>query len=154
MNTAKYVELLNDILESMHQQSMDNNSAISLSDMSMESYVKMNVKTENSVLIDIELSESGIDIGIDKSPEAFSWGVEHIDRDKKDVISILRIILTSFVEIKSYGKKYKVITFKNSDGENLYSKMLLGGLFSNVLSRKTVVYEPVFSRNQKQTPYN
>jgi len=143
-STGRIVELLNSLLGTIGQDIIENNKAMHLYDVNWENYVKIDVKTEYSVLMNIEISDSGMSLGIDHFEEAFSWGLQDIIDNHNEIFSMLKMLLTSFVEVKSYGKKYKIVSFINSDGKKLYVKTLINGVFSNIFAQKIETYKPIF----------
>jgi hypothetical protein len=113
------LDLLNEVLVEFAAPEIFHNSGIKLNQqLLLEGYIQFRLqRNEKHVPLYFEISaQSGIRVDVDRARETFEWDLKDIVDEKYNVLSSLRMLLTSFVLVEYHGKYYTKIIFFNNKG--------------------------------------
>lgn len=140
------IALLDNVLLSIGQPLVLDNPIFLIDRMSDGNFTRVLINKDGAVSIIFDFSDDGVDIHVDGSSEVFSWGYSFINENVSKVYELVRLLLISSVEIKTYGGKIKIIKFKNSiSGEIEFSVKVFDGIFINPFRQKNRNYLAVIN---------
>lgn len=143
------IKLFDDLLVSIGQPITSSNPVFTIDEeMSCENFTRIFINKNKCVSLVFDVSLDGINIHIDGSSEVFSWGNDFIRNSYFRVCEILKIILISDVEIKSFGRGFKIIKFKKiASNQIIFSIKVFDSLFANLFNTSVRSYPAIFECN-------
>ena len=140
----RQLDIVNKVLMRYNQPAIFDNSDFAIAEISWEEFLKIEFKKENAVNFDIIISNSGIQIDIDRIVEAVSINSKDFEKHVKMFEDYLTMVLTSFIKVDYYGSNYTKLYFMDEKGECVKTLKYVTGLY---LKRKpqSKQYAPIFS---------
>lgn len=123
------ISLLNEILSDLNAPPIFENADFSIDSLSAEFYLKLNIRRENAILMDIHLSLNAIEIGLDREGEVYEWYINSIEESKAEVTTRIKQLLTGFIVVEYCGSNYTCFNVFEPDGQLLYSTPVISGLY-------------------------
>src|SRR5690554_936790 len=116
---SEKIELVNEVLDEINVPHLLKNTDFSVDDMSMESWVKinLNVKGQNKIPISLTFTQTGLEIRMDRIPEAIDWSDKDLKESKSVVMTMLKHLFTNHILVEYYGSSHTLISFFGRDGK-------------------------------------
>ncbi|MEM9101597.1 MAG: hypothetical protein AAGB12_04685 [Pseudomonadota bacterium] len=98
----------------------------------------------DSIQLAMDFTNDGIDIHLNGASEVFSWNKSHIKNNTDEIIKTLNIVLTSSIQVDSYGNNYKKFFFKEVSTNKTIKKIsVFDGLFINFFKKEKNFFLPI-----------
>lgn len=123
MNYAKEVsekvDFVNGVLDEINAPHLLENPDFSVDDMSMESWLKINLndRGQNKIPLDLTFTPTGLEIRLDRIAEAIDWSDKDLKESSTIVTAMLKNIFTSHVLVEYYGSSHTVISLFDQNGK-------------------------------------
>lgn len=140
------IDLVNGILDKINVPCLLENPDFSVDEMSMESWVKINLnnKGQNKVPLSLTFTQTSLEIRIDRIAEAIDWSNKDLEESKEFVIVMLKNIFTSHILVEYYGSFRTLISFFGQDGKCTNNFKYREGLSFNKGKREDRLYFPIY----------
>ncbi|PZX59323.1 hypothetical protein LV84_01354 [Algoriphagus ratkowskyi] len=145
LEVSEKIKLLNRVLDEIDVCHLFENSDFSVDEMSMKSWLRINltVSNHNKIPLSLTITEMGMEIRLDRISEALDWS----DNDLRDnflvVSSILKNIFTSYILVEYYGSSRTLISLFGQDGRCTNKFKYYEGL-SFKAKREVRLYFPIY----------
>jgi hypothetical protein len=138
--------VVNKVLEKINVPHLIENPDFSIDEMSMESWLQMNLKDKgkNRIPLSLTFTPTGLEVRLDRIAEAIDWS----DKDLKESNAVINIMLknlfTSYVLVEYYGSSRTRISLFSQDGKCTNNFKYSEGL-SLKGKREDRLYFPIYS---------
>ena len=127
------VKFLDEALAYLHKATVSESAFFKIdSDLSDEYFTRIRSVSRTAIPLVIDFSRDGIDVHLSGASEVFSWGNGQIENRAGEIIQMLLILLTSNIEVISYGANFKKFIFREAYTDKVLKEMkVFDGLFVN-----------------------
>lgn len=141
------LRLLNQVLVDIGTKRLDENEYFSMGEFSGERYVKATLQKHGCAAIQLEISKSGIEIGIENVAEAVEFGTREVSSRPHIVTTLITNLLTSKILVETFGSFKAVVTVLGEGSSILHVLTQYWGMWP---SKRTSLklFDPAF-RNVK-----
>jgi len=105
--------------------------------------LKLCESERNLISMEICLSLFGIQINVDRESEVYEWSNKHIEKERENVISFIKQVLTSFVMVEYCGSHYTAFSFFDQNGTFLFKTPIISGFYFKYKCKKKL-YFPIY----------
>ena len=140
------VGIVNEVLDEIRIPRLLENPDFMVDEMSMESWLKVNLKDkgENKIPLSLTFTSTGLEVRLDRIGEALDWSNKNLKESNAVVKSMIKNLLTSHILVECYGSSQTRISVYGRDG-----KCTNNFKYQEILSfkgkRKDRLYFPVYS---------
>ena len=110
------IKIIDEVLYSLNLPSILKNKYFVTDTISCEDYLKLHYNKPNNIFFSIILNSFGVQIDIDEAKEILDLSLSS-PKEEKYFKEFVKILFTSFIRIKKYGKYYIKISFFNQKRE-------------------------------------
>ena len=110
------IKIIDEVLYSLNLPSILKNKYFVTDTISCEDYLKLHYNKPNNILFSIMLNSFEVQIDIDEAKEILDLSLSS-PKEEKNFKEFVKILFTSFIRIKKYGKYYIKISFFNQKRE-------------------------------------
>ena len=110
------IKIIDEVLYSLNLPSILKNEYLVTDAINCENYLKLHYNKPNNIFFSIVLNSFGVQIDIDEAKEILDLSLSS-SKEEKNFKEFIKILFTSFIRIKKYGKYYIKITFFNQKRE-------------------------------------
>ena len=110
------IKIIDEVLYSLNLPSILKNKYFVTDTISCEDYLKLHYNKPNNILFSIMLNSFEVQIDIDEAKEILDLSLSS-PKEEKYFKEFVKILFTSFIRIKKYGKYYIKISFFNQKRE-------------------------------------
>ena len=113
------IDIVNGVLDEINVPYLLENPDFYVDDMSMESWLKINLndKGQNKIPLSLTFTPTGFEIRLDRIAEAIDWSDKDLKEANEVVTTMLKNLLTSHVLVEYYGSSRTKISFFGKDGK-------------------------------------
>ncbi len=138
------VDLINEVLISLKQPLILENSDFLIDEMSAERYLKIKYTPSNHINFTITFTPFGIQIDIDRIPEAYDVSIEYFNTNKENIKKFIVILFTSITKVEYCGANYTKIYFYSTSRDCIKTLKYIKGLYLKIgCERKE--YKPIYT---------
>ena len=148
-NYENSVAIIDSVLAKLNLPAIEHGGIFELSSQSRNGYSRIYTRADFEPKLEIEISNSGIDISLFGKSEVFSWSSEDIVGNRHSVFNDLVMILTSKIELTLYGKNGKASRFVFKDpvsGIVNHNAKYIESILVNPFIKVTKEYDPIVER--------
>ena len=122
MNLAKEVsekiEFVNEVLGEIHAPNLLENPDFSVDEMSMASWLKINLNknSQNKIPLSLTFTKLGLEIRLDRIAEAIDWSDKDLKESRPIASKMLKNLFTSHILVEYYGSSRTSISLFSRDG--------------------------------------
>jgi hypothetical protein len=148
------ISVMNVALQELEKQTIFKNPDIVIDGLNFEDYLTLRIDKKNlkNIYYILDISDDGIEVHLDRIPEAFRWPYEEIEKDNTKVKNFIIMLLTSTVKADCYGSSYDLnytkMCFYNNNGNCMHTVDRITGLLPlfvlKRLEHKRIIYEPFY----------
>jgi hypothetical protein len=140
---SENLDMVNELFDKLGTSHLLENADFFIDSMSMESWLKVNLRNneQNKIPLSLTFSLGGLEIRLDRISEAISWTNENLKKSNSWIM--LKNILTSYILVKYYGKSQTYISLFGRDGKCTNEFKFIEG-FSLNRKRQIRLYQPIF----------
>ena len=110
------IKIIDEVLYSLNLPSILKNEYLVTDAINCENYLKLHYNKPNNIFFSIVLNSFGVQIDIDEAKEILDLSLSS-SKEEKNFKEFIKILFTSFIRIKKYGKYYINISFFNQKRE-------------------------------------
>jgi len=116
---SEKVDLVNGVLDKIHAPHLLENPDFSIDEMSMESWLKINLNEggQNKIPLSLTFTQTGLEIRLDRIAEAIDWSDKDLKESSSVVSTMLKNLFTSHVLVEYYGSSRTLISLFGKDGK-------------------------------------
>lgn len=142
---SEKVDLVNGVLDKINAPHLLDNPDFLLDDMSMESWLKINLndRGHNKIPLSLTFTPTGLEIRLDRIAEAIDWSDKDLKESSTIVTAMLKNIFTSHVLVEYYGSSRTVISLFGQNGKCTNNFKYREG-FSLQGKRENRLYFPIY----------
>jgi len=113
------VSFVNEVLDKIHAPHLLENPDFSIDEMSMDSWLKINLNAggHNKIPLSLTFTQTSLDIRLDRIAEAICWSDKQLKEASSVVATMLENIFTSHVLVEYYGSSHTLIRLFDKDGK-------------------------------------
>ena len=105
------IKIIDEVLYSLNLPSILKNEYLVTDAINCENYLKLHYNKPNNIFFSIVLNSFGVQIDIDEAKEILDLSLSS-SKEEKNFKEFIKILFTSFIRIKKYGKYYiKTLVF-------------------------------------------
>ena len=140
------LNILNEILDEIGTSRLLLNNDFSVDEMSMEDWLKINVKQNgrNRIPLSFTFTMTGLEISLDRIGEAIDWNNEQLERSGRMIKTVLKNLLVSHILVEHYGSSRTQISLFGQDGTCTNNFKYREGFFLKG-KREDKLYFPIYS---------
>lgn len=142
---SEKIDIVNGVLDELNAPGLLENPEFYVDEMSMESWLKINLKDEgqNKIPLSITFTPTGLEIRLDRIAEAIDWSDKDLKESNAVVITMLKNLFTSHVLVEYYGSSRTQISLFGRDGKSTNNFKYSEGLSLKV-KREDRLYNPIY----------
>ncbi|GGZ39322.1 hypothetical protein GCM10007049_35870 [Echinicola pacifica] len=116
---SEKVELVNGVLDEIHAPHLLENPDFSVDEMSMESWLKINLNDggHNKVPLSLTFTQTSLEIRLDRIAEAIDWSDKDLKESRSIVSTMLKNLFTNHVLVEYHGASRTLISLFGQDGK-------------------------------------
>ena len=149
------IDIVNDALQELGKPTVFENPDIIIDEFfNFEDYLRLHFdkKNKENVGFCLDISD-GIEVWLDRIPEAVYWSREDIEKDEMTVKDFIIMLLTSTAKADCYGSddgsNYTKMYFYNDEGACMQTISMTTGITGALfrllhINQKTIVYKPFY----------
>jgi hypothetical protein len=146
--TSEIIEklrLVNEVLDKLHVPTLLDNDDFSIDEMSMESWLKVDLRVEsnNKIPLSFIFTQGGLEIHLDRVSEAYDWSNKEIKKSSSSLSSMLSTLLTSYFLVEYHGSGHTKIRLFSKNGKCLNVLRYTEGL-AFIGKREYQLYFPIY----------
>ncbi len=142
---SKKVELVDGVLDEIHAPHLLENPYFSVDEMSMESWLKINLNDggHNKIPLSLTFTQTSLEIRLDRIVEAIDWSDKDLKESSLVVSAVLKNIFTSHILVEYYGSSRTRISLFGQNGKCSNNFKYSEGL-SLKGKREDRLYHPIY----------
>jgi hypothetical protein len=139
-----HVIVLDQALTLLHKKTVLENPLFEIdADFYNDDFTRIRAGESANPLI-MDFSDDGIDVHLNGVSEVFSWGIVDIEEKTAEIIQMLVILLTSNIQVNSYGDNYKKFVFKEVSTDKVLKEIkIFDGLFINPFKKNRLLFSAI-----------
>ena len=144
---SEKIIFINQILDEIKVAHLFENSSFIIDEISMESWVKINLnnKGKNKISASFTLTLTGIEVRLDRIGEAIDWSNKDLIDSKEVIKKLLKNLLTNYILVEYYGPSLTYISLFGDNGKcNNIFKYIEGFPFK--WKRQSKLYLPIVNK--------
>jgi predicted SPOUT superfamily RNA methylase MTH1 len=115
------IELLNKVLNNFNMPSvLENNYFLIDKELTFEKCLKFKLfnPLKNHITLNFIFSDEGIEIDIDKLPEAIEWVFSESEESFEDISTLIKDLFSCYALLENYGEHFTRLSLYDSDGNS------------------------------------
>ena len=118
-DVSEKIDLVNEVMDKINTPHLFENSDFSVDDMSLSSWVKINLngKGQNKISLSLMFTQTSLEIRMDRIAEAIEWSSKDLRESKAIVMTMLENLFKSHILVEYYGSSRTRIRFFDQDGK-------------------------------------
>lgn len=139
------VKLLDEALARLHRATVAEDPLFEIdADFSSDEFTRIKLVDSASISLAIDFSNDGINVHLNGASEVFSWGKDYIENQSGDIVKMLIVLLTSNIQVNSYGDSYKKFVFKEASTNKILKEMkVFDGLLVNPFKKDKQLFSAI-----------
>ena len=151
------ISVINAALQELNKPTVFENADFTIGELNFEDYLTLRLdkkdrKDENKIYYIMNISGDGLEVHLDRIPEAFWCSHEEINKDRAKAKDFILMLLSSTVKADCYGSSYDInytkVSFYNDKGDCVHTVDRITGLLPIFIVKrlpfKEKMYEPFY----------
>jgi hypothetical protein len=103
-------------------------SHLSIGEMTNPGYFIASLATSTSIPIEIRISNTGLEIGLERESEVYAWSTEQLESTPELIRCTIRTLFQSYFLVERCGRNYVAFTLFDGEGGMINRFRIIHGL--------------------------